>query len=62
MKEVNFSDRFINPWFQTSNVKKYAGFQTIKASGRGMVIPLNRLPIFIKKDRIDVVDVLQTFF
>ena len=27
-----------------------------------MVIPLNRLPIFIKKERIDVVDVLHSFF
>ena len=62
MKEVNFSDRFINPWVENVNVNKYRGFQTIKASGRGMILSLNRLPIYIKKKRIDVVDVLQTFF
>ena len=39
------------------------GYQRLKsAGGRGTLVTLNRLPIFVNNKRVDVVEVLQTFF
>ena len=63
LQEVNFTDKCINPWAEKINLTKRVGYQRLKsAGGRGMLVTLNRLPIFVNKKRVDVVEVLQTFF
>ena len=59
--KVTFSDPVVNRWQENVEFDKGRDFQTIKSIGRGVVLPLNRFPIFVQQERVDIVDVLHTF-
>ena len=47
---VNFDESVGNAWIEGK------GFQSILVNGRGKVIWLNRLPVFLQGERIDIMD------